>query len=154
MQSIGDEEGVDQSPKFGPVVELEFGEGEDPFEEAMGTDRAPYKILQFNDFGLVAITRRRVKQSLERALCSPCPTCEGAGYVKSVQTVMSEIITEAYKIAPALEGKEVLLRVHPDVANVIKSAETHYLEELEEILGRPVLVTADGLIHPEKFDMA
>ena len=67
---------------------------------------------------------------------------------------MSEIITEAYKIAPALEGKEVLLRVHPDVANLIQSTGNQYLEELEEILGRPVLVTSDGLIHPEKFDMA
>ena len=52
-------------------------------EEAMRADRAPYKILQFNDFGLVAITRKRVKQSLERTLCTPCPYCEGAGYVKS-----------------------------------------------------------------------
>lgn len=59
-------------------------------EEAMRSDRAPYKILQFNDFGLVAITRKRVKQSLERTLCSPCPYCEGAGYVKSVTTVISE----------------------------------------------------------------
>ena len=48
-------------------------------EDAMRADRAPYKILQFNDFGLVAITRKRVKQSLERTLCTPCPYCEGAG---------------------------------------------------------------------------
>ncbi len=61
-------------------------------EEAMRADRAPYKILQFNDFGLVAITRKRVKQSLERTLCSPCPTCEGAGYTKSVATVIGEIL--------------------------------------------------------------
>ena len=68
-------------------------------EEAMRADRAPYKILQFNDFGLVAITRKRVKQSLERTLCTPCPHCEGAGYVKSVQTIVSEILQEARKIA-------------------------------------------------------
>ena len=68
-------------------------------EEAMRADRAPYKILQFNDFGLVAITRKRVKQSLERTLCAPCPYCEGAGYVKSVQTVIGEILQEAQKIA-------------------------------------------------------
>ena len=68
-------------------------------EEAMRADNAPYKILQFNDFGLVAITRKRVKQSLERTLCSPCPYCEGAGYVKSVQTVVTEILAEAQKIA-------------------------------------------------------
>ena len=82
-------------------------------EEAMRADRAPYKILQFNDFGLVAITRKRVKQSLERTLCSPCPHCEGAGYIKSVQTVVSEILTEARKMAGSVEGKDVMLRVHP-----------------------------------------
>ena len=82
-------------------------------EDAMRADRAPYKILQFNDFGLVAITRKRVKQSLERALCMPCPHCEGAGYVKSVQTIVGEILQEAHKIASAVEGKDVMLRVHP-----------------------------------------
>src|SRR5256885_9550936 len=64
-------------------------------EEAMRSDRAPNKILAFNDFGLVAITRKRVKQSLERTLCSPCPYCESAGYVKSVTTVIGEILQEA-----------------------------------------------------------
>ena len=72
-------------------------------EEAMRADRAPYKILQFNDFGLVAITRKRVKQSLERTLCTPCSYCEGAGYVKSPQTVVSEILVEAQKIARAVD---------------------------------------------------
>jgi ribonuclease G len=123
-------------------------------EDAMRADRAPYKILQFNDFGLVAITRKRVKQSLERTLCEPCPDCEGAGYVKSVDTVISEILTEAQKIAKAVEGPEVLLRVHPDVAKVIKSTSNHYLEELEETLKRPVLVTGDNALHREKFDLA
>ena len=122
-------------------------------EDAMRSDRAPYKILQFNDFGLVAITRKRVKQSLERALCMPCPHCEGAGYVKSVQTVVSEILQEANKIQGAIEGKEVLLRVHPDVAKFLKSNQNKHLEELEEILRRPVLVKADPLLHHEKFDL-
>ncbi len=123
-------------------------------EEAMRTDRAPNKILQFNDFGLVAITRKRVKQSLERTLCAPCPTCEGSGYTKSVQTVISEILIEAGKLAPHIEGKELMLRVHPTVAITLKSKDNDYLEELEEIFGRPVLVTGDDSIHPEKFDLA
>ncbi len=123
-------------------------------EEAMRTDRAPNKILQFNDFGLVAITRKRVKQSLERTLCAPCPTCEGSGYTKSVQTVIGEILIEAGKLAPHIEGKELMLRVHPTVAVTLKSKDNDYLEELEEIFGRPVLVTGDDSIHPEKFDLA
>ncbi len=123
-------------------------------EEAMRVDRAPYKILQFNDFGLVAITRKRVKQSLERTLCAPCPHCDGAGYIKSVQTVVSEILTEARKMASSVEGKDVMLRVHPDVAKVLKSHQNKYLEELEEILRRPVLVRSDPQLHHEKFDLA
>ena len=123
-------------------------------EEAMRADKAPYKILQFNDFGLVAITRKRVKQSLERTLCSPCPYCEGAGYVKSVQTTVADILQEAHKIAKAVEGKDVMLRVHPDVAKFLKSNQNKYLEEMEEILRRPVLVKGDPLLHQEKFDLA
>ncbi len=123
-------------------------------EEAMRADRAPYKILQFNDFGLVAITRKRVKQSLERTLCSPCPHCDGGGYIKSVTTVVGEILTEARKMASSVEGKEVVLRAHPDVAKVLKSHQNKYLEELEEILRRPVLVKSDPLLHNEKFDLA
>jgi len=123
-------------------------------EETMRADRAPNKILQFNDFGLVAITRKRVKQSLERALCSPCPYCEGAGYVKSPQTVIGEIVQEAYKMARAVEGREVMLRVNPDVAKVLKSPDNDYLEEIEETLGRPVLVASDPALQQEKFDLA
>ena len=123
-------------------------------EEAMRADRAPYKILQFNDFGLVAITRKRVKQSLERTLCSSCPHCDGAGYIKSVQTVVSEILAESRKMASSVEGKEVVLRVHPDVAKVLKSHQNKYLEELEEVLRRPVLIRSDAQLHHEKFDLA
>ncbi|HLI86479.1 MAG TPA: Rne/Rng family ribonuclease [Bryobacteraceae bacterium] len=123
-------------------------------EEAMRADRAPYKILQFNDFGLVAITRKRVKQSLERTLCTPCPYCEGAGYVKSPQTVVTEILQEAQKLARVVEGKDVMLRVNPEVARLLKSSQNTYLQEIEEILGRTVIVKGDPQLHQEKFDMA
>jgi ribonuclease G len=122
-------------------------------EEAMRADRAPYKILQFNDFGLVAITRKRVKQSLERTLCTPCPYCEGAGYVKSAQTVVGEILQEAHKVSRLVEGKDVMLRVAPDVAKVLKSNQNSFLQELEEILGRTVMIKSDAQLHLEKFDL-
>jgi ribonuclease G len=123
-------------------------------EDAMRADRAPYKILQFNDFGLVAITRKRVKQSLERTLCTPCPYCEGAGYVKSPQTVVAEILSEAQKISAAIEGKDVMLRVSPEVGKLLKSNQNTFLQELEEVLGRTVIVKSDPLLHQEKFDLA
>ena len=125
-------------------------------EECMRADRAPYKILQFNDFGLVAITRKRVKQSLERTLCSPCPYCEAAGYIKSVGTVVSEILQEAQKMRKALEAEQsnLVLRVNPEVARVLKSNQNSYLQEIEEIVGKSVLVKSDPLLHQTKFDLA
>jgi ribonuclease G len=125
-------------------------------EEAMRSDRAPYKILQFNDFGLVAITRKRVKQSLERTLCAPCPYCEGAGYVKSVQTVVGEILQEAQRMQKALaaENTNIVLRVNPEVAKVLKSNQNQFLQEIEEIVGKSVLVKSDPLLHQTKFDLA
>ena len=122
-------------------------------EEAMRVDRAPYKILQFNDFGLVAITRKRVKQSLERTLCTPCTYCEGAGSIKSVQTVITEILMEAHKLAKVLEN-DVMLRVHPEVAKVLKSNQNDFLQEIEETLGKTVMVKSDPLLHQTKFDLA
>ena len=121
-------------------------------EEALQRDRAPSKALQFNDFGLVAITRKRVKQSLERALCAPCPYCDGSGYVKSSATMIQEILVEAKKLAPKMEGGNVVLRVNPEIAKVLKSRETGYLEEVEALLRRPVLVKGDPLLHQERFD--
>jgi ribonuclease G len=125
-------------------------------EDAMRADRAPYKILQFNDFGLVAITRKRVKQSLERTLCSPCVYCEGAGYIKSVGTVIGEILTEAQRMQKALEVEQgnVMLRVNPEVAKVLKSNQNQYMQEIEEILKRTVIVKSDPLLHQTKFDLA
>ncbi|HEY4086781.1 MAG TPA: Rne/Rng family ribonuclease [Bryobacteraceae bacterium] len=125
-------------------------------EDAMRVDRAPYKILQFNDFGLVAITRKRVKQSLERTLCAPCSYCEGAGYIKSPQTVITEILSEAQRMHKALAGEKgnVVLRVNPEVAKVLKSNHNSFLQEVEEILGKTVMVKSDPLLHQTKFDLA
>ena len=69
-------------------------------EDALRADRAPSKVLRFNEFGLVAITRKRTKQALERTLCQPCPYCTGSGMVKSIPTLCYEIQAEARKMAP------------------------------------------------------
>jgi len=74
-------------------------------EEALKSDRAPTKVLQFNDFGLVAITRKRVKQSLERTLSVPCPICQATGMVKSPTTVCNEIYIELRKMKKHFEAQ-------------------------------------------------
>src|SRR6266700_2170959 len=116
-------------------------------EEALKADRAPSKVLQFNDFGLVAITRKRVKQSLERTLGQPCPTCAATGMIKSVTTVCNEIYVEMRKMARHFE-RDVMVRVNPEVAKALKGNNGRWLQEMEELVKRTVLVKSDALLHP------
>lgn len=121
-------------------------------EEELKRDRAPSKILQFNDFGLVAITRKRVKQSLERTLSTTCNICTGTGMVKSPVTVCNDIYIEMRKMARHLDRGDVMLRVHPDVVKQLKSS-TKWLQEMEEMVGKTILVKSDPSLHPEQFDI-
>lgn len=121
-------------------------------EEALKSDRAPSKVLQFNDFGLVAITRKRVKQSLERTLGQPCPTCQATGMIKSVTTVCNEIYVEMRKMARHFE-RDVMLRANPEVAKALKSNGGKWLQEMEDLTKRTILVKSDPLLHPEQFDI-
>jgi ribonuclease G len=122
-------------------------------EEALRSDRSPSKVLQFNDFGLVAITRKRVKQSLERTIGTPCPYCQSTGFVKSVTTVCNEIYLEVRKMAKHLESSDVMLRVNPEVAKALKSNNARLLGEMEELTQRTVIVKSDPSLHQEQFDI-
>jgi Rne/Rng family ribonuclease len=122
-------------------------------EEELKLDRAPSKVLQFNDFGLVAITRKRVKQSLERTLCVQCAVCAGTGMVKSPTTVCNEIYVEMRKMQRHLERRDVLLRVHPEVVKTLKGSSAKWLNELEEMSGKTIIVKSDQTLDPEQFDI-
>jgi ribonuclease G len=125
-------------------------------QEALQNDKSPTKVLSFNDFGLVIMTRKRVKQSLERTLCSPCPYCQGAGLVKSPQTICYEILEEARRLSRGMNGdviKQTTLRVNPEIARALRSTEQDVLVEIEDYLGA-VDVTSDEHIHQEQFDFA
>ncbi len=123
-------------------------------QEALSSDKSPTKVLSFNDFGLIIMTRKRVKQSLERTMCTPCEYCEGAGWVKSPQTICYEILEESRRLSKALDDvKQTTLRVHPEVAEALRKSEREVLEEIEAYLGN-VDITADKHIHQAQFDFA
>ncbi len=122
-------------------------------EDELKNDRAPSKILQFNDFGLVAITRKRVKQSLERTLSTTCNICTGTGMVKSPVTVCNDIYIEMRKMQKHLDRGDVMLRVNPEVVKQLKSPGTRWLQEMEEMVGKTILVKSDPSLHPEQFDI-
>jgi Rne/Rng family ribonuclease len=122
-------------------------------EEALRADRAPSKMLRFNEFGLIAITRKRTKQALERTLCQPCPYCTGSGMVKSIPTLCYEIQTEARKMAPEMSSGSITLRVHPEIGKALKTRESSLVEELERWTKKSVIIQADPTLHWEQYDI-
>src|SRR5688500_10891753 len=122
-------------------------------EKELRRDRSPSKAIQVSDFGLVIVTRKRVKQSLERQLTEPCPYCSGSGSIKSSSTICFEILTELKKIGGELEGQGVLLRVNPDIARALKEEESSVLREIGHVLGQPETLRPDTHLHHEQFDV-
>jgi ribonuclease G len=122
-------------------------------EKELRKDRSPSKALQVSDFGLVIVTRKRVKQSIERQLTDPCPYCSGSGSIKSASTICYEILTEMKKIGAEIEGQGVILRVNPDIARALKEEESAVLRDLQQTLGKSVTVKPDSHLHHEQFDV-
>ncbi|MDE3154057.1 MAG: Rne/Rng family ribonuclease [Acidobacteriota bacterium] len=122
-------------------------------EQELRKDRAPSKAVQVSDFGLIIVTRKRVKQSLERVLTEPCPYCSGTGVIKSSSTICYEILSEVRKMGAELEGRGILLRVNPDIARALKEEEHAVLRDLRQSLGKEITIKPDTHLHHEQFDL-
>ena len=117
-------------------------------------DKSPSKVLEFNEFGLVAITRKRVKQSLERMLCQPCQYCSGSGLVKSVATTCYSIYHEVERMSFQVDARgDLMIRVHPDVARALRESESGVIEEIRNLLHRDITVKSDPTLHIEHFNI-
>jgi ribonuclease G len=122
-------------------------------EQELRRDRAPSKAVQVSDFGLIIITRKRVKSSLERQLTEPCPYCSGAGTIKTSATICYDILTEVRKVSGDLDGYSVVLRVNPEIARALKHESRSVFKELETAIGRSVTIRSDEQLHHEQFDL-
>ena len=147
---------------MGGIVVLDFIDMEDKknrqkvfqtLEQELRRDRAPSKAIQVSDFGLIIITRKRVKQSLERLMTDTCPYCSGTGTIKSSATVCQEILNEMRKVGNDLDGRGVLLRVNPEIAEALQGDERGVLREVERTVGRRIHIKADATLHHEQFDV-
>jgi ribonuclease G len=123
------------------------------FERELQRDRSPSKVLSVNEFGLVILTRKRVKRSLESTLCQPCGYCSGTGMIKSVATVCSELYDEVRKLAPHIQGQPLLVRLNPEVARALGAEQADVLRGLSSLVGSDIRVKGDPLLHQEQFDV-
>src|SRR5712691_8636830 len=118
-------------------------------ESEIRKDRSKTKILQISEFGLIEMTRKRVRQSLERSLTQPCPYCAGSGRIKSNTTISLEIWRELMKLRDLHEGQDVIVRVNPFVYNSLDPI----FEEVERSLGIHLVFKPDDSLHHEQFDV-
>src|SRR5438477_11451266 len=143
---------------LGGIIVLDFIDMEDAanraalfaaFENEIKKDRSKTKILQISEFGLIEMTRKRVRQSLERSLTQPCPYCSGSGRIKSNTTISLEIWRELMKLRDLHEGQDVIVRVNPVVYNSLDPI----FDEVERSLGIHLVFKPDDSLHHEQFDV-
>jgi ribonuclease G len=123
------------------------------FQEAMSKDRAKCTILEVSELGLIQMTRKRVRESLERVLCEPCPYCDGKGFVKSPTTVAYEIFMELRRIGLTQKNCKIMITANPHVADLIYEDEREGIERIEKENGFKIIVKADKNFHQEYYEV-
>ncbi|UGA54517.1 ribonuclease G [Vibrio sp. VB16] len=122
-------------------------------EQALAVDRVKTNINGFTSLGLVEMTRKRTRESIEHVLCSKCPTCEGRGSVKTVETVCYEVLREITRVNRAYEADKFVVYASPAVAETLEGEESHALAELEVFIGKQVKIQVEHLYIQEQFDV-
>jgi ribonuclease G len=147
---------------LGGIIVLDFIDMEEPnnrarlfeaLEVEIRKDRSKTKILQISEFGLIEMTRKRVRQSLERSLTQACPYCGGSGRIKSNTTVALEIWRELMKLRDLHEGQDVIVRVNPVIYSSMQQEADPIFEEVERNLGIHLVFKPDDSLHHEQFDV-
>ncbi|MEE4278491.1 MAG: ribonuclease G [Halieaceae bacterium] len=122
-------------------------------EKAMARDPARNKITGVSDLGLVEMTRKRTRESLERMLCETCPVCEGRGVLKTPETVCYEIFREILRDARAFETGDLMVLASPTVVERLLEEESASAGELESYIGRTIGFRAEPDYGQEQFDI-
>ncbi|MCL4157479.1 UNVERIFIED_CONTAM: hypothetical protein GTU68_010408 [Idotea baltica] len=120
---------------------------------ALEKDRVKTNVNGFTQLGLVEMTRKRTRESIEHVLCGQCPTCEGRGAVKTVESVCYEILREITRVNRAYDSDKFVVYASVAVADALEGEESHALAELELFIGKQVKIQAEPLYIQEQFDV-
>ena len=148
---------------LGGIIVIDFIDMEDPehrhlvyntLAEEIAGDPARTQLLPMSDIGLVQLTRKRTRPSLERTLSRECPYCHGSGRIKALPTVCLEIRRELLAVAAGNLGHQVSLVVHPAVSHYLQGPFRDLMRELEETHGVQVILRENPLFHEEQFEIS
>ena len=121
--------------------------------KALERDDAKTSVMPFSKLGLVEMTRKRTRESLEHVLCESCATCEGRGYIKTATTVCYEIFREILRESRQFDARELLVLASQGVTDLLLDEESDSLAELQEFIGVPIRFQVETLYTQEQFDV-
>jgi ribonuclease G len=122
-------------------------------ERALAGDRAQTHIVSLSPLGLVEMTRKRTRESLEHLMCEPCRSCEGRGFIRTPETVCNEIFREIVRQSRQFASRELLILAHQDVVDRLLDEESATLGELEAQVGRPIRLQVEALYGIDQYDV-
>ncbi len=122
-------------------------------DRALERDHSKCQICEVSPLGLVEMTRKRTRESLEHLLCEPCPTCSGRGFLKSAETVCYELFREILREARQYDARELRVLAAQNVIDLLLDEESSSLAELQEFIGVPIRFQVETLYQQEQFDV-
>ncbi len=124
------------------------------FNNALAADRSRCNVTKISELGLVEMTRKRTRESLNQLLSEPCPTCEGAGRIKSAQTVAYEVLREVRRMGAAIEAEKIDIECPPAIRDILEQEERDYLDYLEKKFHKKVEIRVNGNLRPDRYKVA
>ncbi|QOL26760.1 ribonuclease G [Thalassotalea sp. LPB0316] len=122
-------------------------------ETALSKDKVKFSVHDFSPLGLVQMTRKRTRESLEHILCGECSSCQGRGQLKTVETVCYEILREIVRVNRAYDSDKFIVYASPAVSEALIDDEYHHLAETEVFIGKQVKIQTEPLYNQEQFDV-
>ena len=122
-------------------------------EMALSRDKVKFSVSGFSSLGLVEMTRKRTRESLEHILCGECPVCTGRGNLKTVETVCFEILREIVRVNRAYDADKFIVYASSAVSESLINDEYHNLAELEVFVGKQIKVQTEPMYNQEQFDV-
>jgi len=147
---------------LGGIIILDFIDMDDPehrsqviqaLEKSLARDHAKNNISMISELGLVEMTRKRVRESLEHVLCYACPSCDGRGFLKTPETICYEIFREILRQNRQFDFQELLVLADPEVIELLVDEESASLAELEDLTGKPIRLQSESLYAQDQFDV-
>lgn len=147
---------------LGGMIIVDFIDMQDPehqrqvlraLEKGMQNDYAKTTITGVSELGLVEMTRKRTRESLEHVLCEPCPACQGRGSLKSAETVCYEIFREILREARAYDNDTLLVLAAQEVVDRLLDEESASVADLEEFIGKTIQFQVEAIYNQEQFDV-